>query len=528
MAPGRKPLDADIKREHRRLSSAAYEAKNVDKRREAAKLRMRRRRAAIADSDYHTKRKYRARAAENSERYRDRKLEEERIERNRAGVDKRRERKLEADNIRASHMQAPAPKVKARPREGRQQPHKTQPAASSSAPKARARPRDGRQQPHNTQPAASSSKAMPAISTPTPSRRTYVSDSDRHDEDEDEDVESDGSLASDAIGRPGVLNSSVFPARVLRVGTMCKGCGLYDCPSCALTAHNFLHKYHNNAAQQYPPPLPSTSIYPDSPLPISTIMPLVLQLREKLAKAFNLSPDSVEMAQMKLRFREIGHKHLDLSVTMGNQSAATLSRIEQELKATFTEFKDAGLGVLRLELSMAYIKTHWGAHRTQGKVKREVEDQTKDGKSPASELTDDGTNGAPQKQVEDQTKDGKSPASELTDDGTNGAPDADFNFNVAPDIKVFLESFAPSLLHLYPTFVQAGITDQQALNAIASWPRFNIMEFFSGLEDSGARELGAAQTKGKGKAKEKGQGQGKLKKVVVEALVLRFKAGDYE
>jgi hypothetical protein len=151
------------------------------------------------------------------------------------------------------------------------------------------------------------------------------------------------------------------------------------------------------------------------------------------------------------------------------------------------------------------------------------------------------------KQVEDQTKDGKSPASELTDDGSesrsrsidsterlkasisaNGAPDADFNFNVAPDIKVFLESFAPSLLHLYPTFVQAGITDQQALNAIASWPRFNIVEFFSGLEDSGARELGAAQTKGKGKAKEKGQGQGKLKKVVVEALVLRFKAGDYE
>ncbi|KAJ7700616.1 hypothetical protein B0H14DRAFT_3527940 [Mycena olivaceomarginata] len=412
-------------------------------------------------------------------------------------------RKLEADNIRASHMQAPALKVKARPREGRQQPHKTQPAASSSAPKARARPRDGRQQPHNTQPAASSSKAMPRDIDANP--------------DEDEDVESDGSLASDAIGRP-VSSQLRLPGpcpsrrddvqgmRPLRLPEL-RLPRERRCRPLKVTAHNFLHKYHNNAAQQYPPPLPSTSIYPDSPLPVSTIMPLVLQLREKLAKAFNLSPDSVEMAQMKLRFREIGHKHLDLSVTMGNQSAATLSRIEQELKATFTEFKDAGLG---------------------GKVKREVEDQTKDGKSPASELTDDGTNGAPQKQVEDQTKDGKSPASELTDDGTNGAPDADFNFNVAPDIKVFLESFAPSLLHLYPTFVQAGITDQQALNAIASWPRFNIMEFFSGLEDSGARELGAAQTKGKGKAKEKGQGQGKLKKVVVEALVLRFKAGDYE
>jgi hypothetical protein len=45
---------------------------------------------------------------------------------------------------------------------------------------------------------------------------------------------------------------------------------------------------------------------------------------------------------------------------------------DSQLKATFTEFKDAGLGVLRLELSMAYIKTHWGAHRSQGKVKREV------------------------------------------------------------------------------------------------------------------------------------------------------------
>ncbi|KAF8132145.1 hypothetical protein K438DRAFT_1998701 [Mycena galopus ATCC 62051] len=101
MPPGRKPLAPETKREHRRLSSAVYEASNVDKRREAAKLRMRRRRETIANSDYHTKRKYRARAAEHSERYRDRKLEEERVERNSTSIVKRRERKLEADKLRA-------------------------------------------------------------------------------------------------------------------------------------------------------------------------------------------------------------------------------------------------------------------------------------------------------------------------------------------------------------------------------------------------------------------------------------------
>ncbi|KAJ7351972.1 hypothetical protein DFH08DRAFT_857617 [Mycena albidolilacea] len=35
----------------------------------------------------------------------------------------------------------------------------------------------------------------------------------------------------------------------------------------------------------------------------------------------------------------------------------------------------------------------------------------------------------------------------------------------------------PSLLYLYPTFVQAGITDQETLDCLASWPRFNLVKF---------------------------------------------------
>jgi hypothetical protein len=94
---------------------------------------------------------------------------------------------------------------------------------------------------------------------------------------------------------------------------------------------------------------------------------------------------------------------------------------------------------------------------------------------------------------------------------------ADFNFNAAPDIKLFLDSFSPSLLYLHPTFVQAGITRQAHLDTIATWPRFNVAEFFGGLADPFA-----AQTQGRG------QGQAKLKKVVVEALVLRLKASEYK
>ncbi|KAJ7758410.1 hypothetical protein B0H14DRAFT_2634718 [Mycena olivaceomarginata] len=170
-----------------------------------------------------------------------------------------------------------------------------------------------------------------------------------------------------------------------------------------------------------------------------------------------------------LRFREIGLKHLDLSVTMGKQQTATLSRIEQELKATFSEFNHAELGALRLGLTMAYIKTYGGDQRS-AKRKYQVEEETKDGKSPANENTE-------------STDDTDSTDDEYKSSVGFGSG-TDFNFiAAAPIIKDFLESFEPSLLYLHPTFIQAGITSQEHLDSIALWPRFNLVEFLGGLED---------------------------------------------
>ncbi|KAJ7670484.1 hypothetical protein B0H14DRAFT_3538456 [Mycena olivaceomarginata] len=198
------------------------------------------------------------------------------------------------------------------------------------------------------------------------------------------------------------------------------------------------------------------------PPPESTIMPWLLQPGEKLAKAFHLSPHSDEMAKMRLRFREIGLKHLDLSVTMGKQQTATLSRIEQELKATFSEFNHAELGALRLGLTMAYIKTYGGDQRSRRKPRTANPPQTK-----TTESTDDTDS------TDDEYK-----SSVGFGSGT------DFNFIAAtPIIKDFLESFEPSLLYLHPTFIQAGITSQEHLDSIALWPRFNLVEFLGGLED---------------------------------------------
>ncbi|KAF8136879.1 hypothetical protein K438DRAFT_1996838 [Mycena galopus ATCC 62051] len=106
MPGGRKPLDAETKRQHRQLSSALYEAKNAGKRREAAKMRMCRHHEAMTNADYHTRREYRAQVAEHSENYRHRKLEEELVDRRSAGAVKRQARKVEAEHLRASHQSA--------------------------------------------------------------------------------------------------------------------------------------------------------------------------------------------------------------------------------------------------------------------------------------------------------------------------------------------------------------------------------------------------------------------------------------
>ncbi|KAF8194878.1 hypothetical protein K438DRAFT_1968825 [Mycena galopus ATCC 62051] len=116
MPGGRKPLDAETKRQHRQLSSALYQAKNAGKRREAAKMRMRRHCEAMSTADYHTRREYRAQVAEHSENYRHRKLEEELVERRSAGAVKRRARKVEAEHLRTSHQSAATSSLRPQPK----------------------------------------------------------------------------------------------------------------------------------------------------------------------------------------------------------------------------------------------------------------------------------------------------------------------------------------------------------------------------------------------------------------------------
>ncbi|KAJ7773777.1 hypothetical protein B0H14DRAFT_2632099 [Mycena olivaceomarginata] len=250
-------------------------------------------------------------------------------------------------------------------------------------------------------------------------------------------------------------------------------------------------------------------------------MPLVLHLGQKLADTFNLGPHSTEMASLRLRFRRIADKHLDISLTMGKQTTATLSAIEQELKTTFTEFNDPQSGVLRLQLTMAYVKTYGSDVRSHQTSKHHVDVQTKGGNPSAKGRNEDGAGRSDAETTDDDAEssddDAERSNAESRGDFAAGMGAADFNFNAAPDVKLFLSSFTPSHLYLYPTLVEAEITGQAQLNSIARWPRANVVEFFGGLADPFA-----AQTKGRG------QGQAKLKKVVVEALVLRLKASDYE
>ncbi|KAF8137743.1 hypothetical protein K438DRAFT_1996771 [Mycena galopus ATCC 62051] len=169
MPPGRKSLDPETKQDHRRVSSAIYEAKNADKRREAAKLRMQRLRAAVANSDYHTRRKYRAQAAAHSEQYCN--------------------RKQEADAMRTSHCAAPT-------------------ASSTQGP---------------TPPLKRMPRARPLHTSS--SHRPPVGNS-QGSEDEVDGEESDTPRLDDTFF-PGRITPRTA------VGRPCPGCGLYDCPSCA-------------------------------------------------------------------------------------------------------------------------------------------------------------------------------------------------------------------------------------------------------------------------------------------------------
>ncbi|KAJ7016962.1 hypothetical protein C8F04DRAFT_1201294 [Mycena alexandri] len=112
MPGGRPPLDPSTKEERQRAIRTRYEEKNVEKRRENARLRMQRKRATIASSDYRTQRKYREDAAAASERYRDRKAAEEHAERVRKLKIQKKARKKEADTLHKAALKQAAEQAK--------------------------------------------------------------------------------------------------------------------------------------------------------------------------------------------------------------------------------------------------------------------------------------------------------------------------------------------------------------------------------------------------------------------------------
>ncbi|KAJ7872840.1 hypothetical protein B0H14DRAFT_2721390, partial [Mycena olivaceomarginata] len=275
--------------------------------------------------------------------------------------------------------------------------------------------------------------------------------------------------------------------------------------------------------------------HPTFNCPSLKIMPGVrnkdgISLGQELEIAFNV--EKFSMLKMKEQFRTIAQKHLDLSVTMANQTPRTVDNMKQELKTTFREFNDEEHGARRLQLSMKYITEYFKdkISKVRKNLKDEEDETTEDkrtqGKRPGYEDGDDDTlsinfgSGTPEplftpspKTKNDAThprgsmrQHNKEPKGNRHTQPSGASVVAPgINFSDAPEIKAFLESFTPSLLYLYPTFLEAEIADQKALDSLASWPRVNLVEFLGGLV-----------------------GQGKLKKVVIEALVLRFRPDDYE
>ncbi|KAJ7235174.1 hypothetical protein B0H12DRAFT_1238851 [Mycena haematopus] len=67
------------------------------------------------------------------------------------------------------------------------------------------------------------------------------------------------------------------------------------------------------------------------------------------------------------------------------------------------------------------------------------------------------------------------------------------------DIKKFLRAFEPSLHSLTKSFLREGIVDHHCLNALCTWPRESLVDYFSNYFRGGG-----------------------TKKATVEALVTRF------
>ncbi|KAJ7601345.1 hypothetical protein DFH06DRAFT_1154354 [Mycena polygramma] len=120
MARGRPRLDPDIKQQHRQESRRRYDEdfqnlRHAEERREAARLRMQRRRATIANSDLNTRGRYARKVAAAAMNYRHRKLQLEYAEAEAASAAKKKARRSEAHTLRMKHASNPKAAAALRP-----------------------------------------------------------------------------------------------------------------------------------------------------------------------------------------------------------------------------------------------------------------------------------------------------------------------------------------------------------------------------------------------------------------------------
>ncbi|KAJ6496089.1 hypothetical protein C8R45DRAFT_1072406 [Mycena sanguinolenta] len=263
-----------------------------------------------------------------------------------------------------------------------------------------------------------------------------------------------------------------------------------------------------------------------------------ITLGRQLENAFNLPTD--KMAKLKGEFRSTAKKHLDPFATFTNQRPGTIETIEEELTATLPEFHDTTSRASRLQLGMRYIQYFFN-DKMRRKVKKEIKEPASLAMPQSNNNTSDVTVENPDSTIEAGppaaephiTSNSESSSSSSSASKPPAAPmpmpklDATYTYPTA-EIKSFLESFTPSLLHLCQTFVNAGIVNQEALDALAAWPRAQIRAFLGELAIAAQGQGQGRGRGGEGEGKGKGEEGGKLGKVVVEAIILRFKANEYE
>ncbi|KAF8157714.1 hypothetical protein K438DRAFT_1777062 [Mycena galopus ATCC 62051] len=220
-----------------------------------------------------------------------------------------------------------------------------------------------------------------------------------------------------------------------------------------------------------------------------TASPLVQALDPQLKNAFNV--EAPMLKELKRKFCAIAQNHLDLYETLGNQRLGTFDKIKGDFLATFSEFKDEALGASRLRLAELYIRRERPKKRTMCSPSRPANPPAPEPHAPPS-YTASSSSSKPQP-----------------------APQLPAGHDV-PYIKAFLESFTPSLLYILPTLIHAGIFDKEKLDAVAKWPRESLRRYLSTLPDTVlVSDLDSVRTG-------EGEGKGRLRKVVVDALVLRL------